>query len=239
MKRLIYITGTSRGIGKAIAQQLVEEGDFEVVGMARNCTIEHENYRHVEMDLSNLEAVKEFKFHDASEKEKVVLLNNAGWLGPVKHIGDIDADSIEKAYNVNIVAPVILLNHFIEAYKKTPAEKLVINVTSGAAQNPYDGWGCYSPTKAGLDMLTKVVDLEQKLVESNKVKVLAVAPGVVETFMQETIRSADEESFSKKEKFLELKENDWLATTEQAAKKYVEIIRNPGSVESVISRVSY
>ena len=85
-----YITGTSRGIGKALALLLLQENNNYVIGLSRTNTIEHERYEHIDFDLSNFEQVANYGFIDILDAEKVILINNAGMIGDVKHAGNID-----------------------------------------------------------------------------------------------------------------------------------------------------
>lgn len=234
-----YITGTSQGIGKAIAEALLEDERNIVYGAARNKTIQHANYHHLYIDLTDISKVSEIEFAPHEDADRLVLINNAGMLGDIKHFGDLEAQDIANSYNLNVVAPAILINQFIQQYKDRNCEKLVINITSGAAQSPYDGWGVYCSSKASVDMMSRVAALEQDMDDVQyPTKVLAVAPGVVETNMQESIRNSDVEGFSRKQKFIELKEKEQLYEAAAVGRKYAEIISNPKLVEEVISRIS-
>jgi len=233
-----YITGTSRGIGKAIAKSLLEDHtDNRVIGISRNSTIIHDNYRHINLDLSDLKAVSIFSFDNLPDAKKIVLINNAGTLGEVKHLGNLSNEIIIKGLSVNMIAPTLLVNNYLSAYQNKPVEKIIINVTSGAAQNPYDGWGIYSPGKAAIDMLSKVADIEQKTKEY-ATTVLAIAPGVVATEMQTYMRELDEKDFNRKNKFIDLYEKNQLYNPKDVAKSFLKIINNPESVEGVINRIS-
>ena len=232
-----FITGTSRGIGKAIAELCLEKGHC-VYGFARNKRIDHKEYYHLTMDLSKPEKVSEFKFPSQGDADKLVLINNAGTLGEVKHLGNLSNEDIIDSYSVNVIAPAILMNNFIKAYQDQPAEKLIINVTSGAAQNPYDGWGIYCSSKAAIDMLSRVGVSEQSIGSNNHpIKILALAPGVVQTRMQEQIRTVNTEDFSRKEKFINLYENEQLYDPKDVAKEFIKIINDPASVGDVIHRI--
>ena len=232
-----FITGTSRGIGKALAELCLENGDC-VYGFARNKKIEHKDYHHLTLDLSEPKKVSEFKFPSLGDAEKLVLINNAGTLGKVKHFGNLSSQDIISSYSINVIAPAILMNNFIKAYQDQPAEKLIINVTSGAAQNPYDGWGIYCSSKAAIDMLSRVGASEQSMDEKDHpVKILAIAPGVVQTQMQQQIRETNEKDFSRKEKFINLYEDEQLYDPRDVAKEFMEIINDPDSIGDVIHRI--
>lgn len=234
-----YITGTSRGIGKALAVELLKDHQNVVHGISRTKSIEHKNYVHTVLDLSDADAVAGFRFKEHQDAEKVVLVNNAGTLGEIKHLGKISNKSIKDGFTVNVIAPAILMNNFIKAYKDISAEKIIINLTSGAAQNPYDGWAIYSPSKAAIDMLSRVGALEQELEGSDSpVKIKALAPGVVETQMQQIMRNLKDKDFSRKQKFVELHTNNELYPPEEVAKAFVRIMDDPDQIDGVIHRIS-
>jgi benzil reductase ((S)-benzoin forming) len=235
---LIYITGTSKGIGEALANELLKHPDNKVVGIARNQTIKHNNYIHFNIDLADMAQVKAFKFKVPPGIKKLVLVNNAGTLGEINHLGNLSGNMISSTLNIDLLAPMILMNDFIKAYQEAVMPKLIINITSGAANNPYDGWSMYCTAKAGIDMLTKVADAEQQT-KKHPVKIMAVAPGVVDTNMQTQICKTKTENFSRKEKFVELKEQNQLYHPADVAKKLAAIIHNPDEAGGLlISRIT-
>jgi len=231
---LIFITGTSRGIGKALAETTLKKTDFKVIGIGRSQTIHHENYHHLNLDLADIPSVKSFQFPEDEKATKVSLINNAGHLGEVGPLGKIPDDSLEDVLHINLVAVAILMNKFIRQFGNFTGEKTIINISSGAAQSPYDGWSAYCTSKAGLDMLTRVADLEQKLRSDVPVKVFAIAPGIVATRMQAQIRTVDEANFSRKKKFVEFYEQNLLTAPETVAEKILGIFEIRNKFENVV-----
>lgn len=239
-----YITGTSRGIGKAFAEFLLEDPSNNVIGISRQKTIEHPNYRHFFLDLTDIRAVSEFKFELHSNPQKIYLINNAGALGAIRHIGKLSPDAIIASYSVNLIAPTILTNAFIACYNTTDSEKVILNISSGAGKNPIDGWATYCASKAGLDMFSRVVDAEQKIRAKHPqenihkgFKIFSIAPGVVNTQMQSEIRSASKEDFSRIEDFKKYKETSQLADPSNISRKYFEILSDIDSIKDVLSAV--
>ncbi len=234
----IYITGTSKGIGKELALELLKNNNNKVIGIARNQTIKHNNYIHFNINLADIEALKNFKFKTPPGLKKAVLINNAATLGEVNHLGNFSATMVHNTLNVNVVAPMILMNDFIKAYQDAVIEKLVINITSGAATSPYDGWSMYCASKAAIDMMTKVADAEQAL-RKHPVKVIAIAPGVVDTAMQTQIRETNVSRFTRKQKFIDLKEQNQLYHPADVARKLAEIVNEPETSGGlVVSRLA-
>jgi benzil reductase ((S)-benzoin forming) len=223
---LIYITGASKGIGAALAAELLKNADNKVIGIARTRSITHNNYIHFNIDLSDFNQLKTFKFKIPPGLNMVALINNAASLGEVTHMGNLSAEMINKTVHLNLTAPMILLNDFIKTYQDAAIKKLVINITSGAATTAYDGWSIYCATKAGLDMMTKVANAEQQM-KKHPVKILGIAPGVVDTNMQTQIRNTKPENFSRKEKFVQLKAQHQLYHPADVARKLAEIIYCP------------
>ena len=86
-KRVIYIvTGVSRGIGKAIAENYLNQG-FKVIGVGRLHSIEHANFSFEKCDLSDLESTRQL-FVNQKFKEPVTLINNAGIIGSIRRISE-------------------------------------------------------------------------------------------------------------------------------------------------------
>lgn len=237
-----YITGTSRGIGKAFAEYLLENPSNNVIGISRQHTIEHSNYRHFNLDLTDINALADFKFELHSDPEKIYLINNAGALGFIKPVGQLDASIIIKNYTLNLIAPSVLTNAFIDCYNTTDAEKVILNITSGAGKTPIDGWAVYCASKAGIDMFSRVVDAEQKIRAQNPetaihkgFKIFSIAPGVVNTTMQDEIRSASKDDFSRLENFIDYKVNNQLLEPSVVSKKYFNILENVDDIKDVLS----
>jgi benzil reductase ((S)-benzoin forming) len=237
-----YITGTSRGIGKAFAEHLLSDPTNKVIGMSRQRSIEHPNYKHFYLDLTDIAAIQEFKFELHANAKKIYLINNAGSLGFIKPIGKLNADTIIKNYTLNLIAPTVLTNAFIQCYDHVDCEKVIVNISSGAGKSPIDGWAVYCASKAGIDMLSRVVDAEQKVRATHPQEnihkgfhIFSIAPGVVDTGMQDEIRKASVDDFSRLEDFIAYKKNEQLAKPEFVSLKYINILANLKSIKQVLS----
>ena len=102
-----YITGSSRGIGHAIAQRLLAENDFYVTGISRTNTISHSRYTHIFADLSNPSSLNEIHFDANEDCQKFILINNSGELGEMEHIGKFNEEAFIHAMNLNLVSPCL------------------------------------------------------------------------------------------------------------------------------------
>lgn len=235
-KNKILITGTSRGIGDGLANCFLNEG-WEVNGFSRhkNESIK-KNYRKKGLyketigDLSNIKDVRRFLKKtiveiDTAEYGQIVLINNSGVLEPVKAIGDCEIDDILYNFKVNILGTASIISLFMQELKECSLPKSIINISSGAGKNPYFGWGSYCASKAAIDMFSQCIHLEES---NNKTpcRIFSIAPGVVETKMQETIRSKTVEEFPSVAKFIDLKESGKLADINDVAKKFYQFVSN-------------
>jgi benzil reductase ((S)-benzoin forming) len=166
-----------------------------------------------------------------------VLINNAGVIGEIAHLGKSSNQSIRQIFAINTIAPAILMNAFVKKYAQSKeAEKIVVNISSGAATKAIDGWSGYSASKAALNMLTQTAQVESDLKQSG-IRFFAVAPGVVDTDMQQEIRNASTHDFSSLPKFIGLKENSQLSSPEYAAEKIMYLIENEEKFKEVIQDV--
>jgi benzil reductase ((S)-benzoin forming) len=111
---------------------------------------------------------------------------------------------------------MILSSVFLSETDGLDIPKVILNISSGASFNAYSGWSVYCSSKAGLDMFTQVAGLEQNA-EAQSTKVFALAPGIIETGMQELIRTTDESLFPERDKFIRLYEEGKLSNPDDIA----------------------
>ena len=232
-----FITGTSKGIGNALAEAALHHNKAFVYGISRNVSIKHERYHHQQIDLSDITALRNnlHKLFPVLENaEKIVLINNAGVLGEVSYLGSQTTDNFEFVFDVNVITPAMLMNTFISAYHEYTCPKMIVNISSGAGQRAVDGWAAYCASKAALDMISLTCQKEQDILQSG-IKVYALSPGVVDTAMQAQIREVEVEQFSELERFQDLKEEGNLQTTEEVSKKILHLIQNPIADQVMVS----
>lgn len=237
--KYFFVTGSSKGIGFALVKALLEKDENQVVGFSRQNEIKHERFKHISVDLADISTVKEqvnSYFEVYGEPEQITMINNAGTLGEVGYVGELASDSIVDVYNLNLIAPAILMNAFVEKFKATSSKILIVNISSGAGSYPVDGWSGYCATKAGLNMLSEVVASEQQI-RGNNIRVFSLAPGIVDTGMQEKIRSSNAEQFSGVEKFVKYKENADLASSKTVAVKIMKLLEHPQNFKDVLQDV--
>ncbi len=231
-----FITGTSSGIGQAIVKVLLQHQDNKILGFSRTNKLFHPQFEHEAIDLSQTKDLDKISFPNLKKPKIIVLINNAGMLGKIKHIGQQKNQNIIDAMQVNFTSAAVLINQFIKKYQDVDCEKIIINISSGAATTAYDGWGNYCSAKAALNIFTEVIAKEQKT-KQFPIKAFAIAPGVVDTIMQDTIRNTEVENFSNKGKFVDLKNNNQLYKAHDVAEKLVVMIQNTDMIDGIISRI--
>ena len=224
------ITGTSRGLGEGFAKQLLQEGNAlfcisrtkneNLMTQAREKGVFLEYIAHDLQDTATIEGLMKrvMAATDTATATRMALINNAGTVAPVKPVDRYTREAVMAALHINLAAPMLLTSAFIDHTADLPVDRRVLNISSGAARNPYFGWGAYCTTKAGLAMFTRCAGLEQKE-RANPVKIIAVAPGIVDTAMQEKVRSTDEADFPNRRTFVDLHEKGLLTSPDAAAEK--------------------
>jgi benzil reductase ((S)-benzoin forming) len=220
-----FITGTTSGIGSALTNAVLDQENTLVYGISRRQNITHANYIPITIDLAKTDEVASFDFPLLKDATQIILINNAGQIGDIKPLGKLSNQSIIDLFTVNVTAPALLMNKFIESYKEINTEKTVLNVSSGAGKNAIEGWASYCGSKAAIDLLSLTSFEEQKRV-TNPVKIYSIAPGVVDTEMQVAIRNSNENDFSRHSHFVGLKANNELTSPQEVANKYIRIIQN-------------
>lgn len=230
-----FITGSSKGLGKALTELLLTNEKNFVYGISRTNNISHQQFQHIQTDLVDIDVVKQFEFPELKDAATITLINNAGIVGDIKYLGNLDCDKIISTYNLNLITPTLLINQFVKTYNNE-LNKLVINISSGAGRSPIDGWSVYCATKAGLDMLSLVFKEEINNKKLN-INILSLAPGIIDTGMQEEIRKTDETNFSNIERFIEYKNNGDLAAPTTTAKLIAKFISDKTLQENTICSI--
>jgi NAD(P)-dependent dehydrogenase (short-subunit alcohol dehydrogenase family) len=190
------VTGVSRGLGAALASELLERG-FTVLGIGRasNPALSGSSYAFVRFDLAECAHVDEAltpALSSLAERKpaSACLLNNAASIGAVGTLGRLAASEITSSLVVNLAAVVTLTNLFCRIFADPGMARRVINVSSGAAQNALPGESVYCVAKAGMEMLTRALAAEQ---QAANFRAITVRPGVIDTDMQVFARSQSPE----------------------------------------------
>jgi benzil reductase ((S)-benzoin forming) len=207
---LALVTGTSSGIGEALALDLLGRG-WRVVGVARrDAPISHAEYTHLRVDVGDLAALSVLL--DSKVKplltdravSRVGLVNNAALVALLGTVPALDPLQLPRVYAVNTAAPVLLMGWFL---RTVPVH---INVSSGLAVMPLPGGVAYGSSKAALRMAGMIVATELDAESGNRPRdasVLSYEPGVVDTPMQTTARNTPVETLPMVQMFA-----DWKAT---------------------------
>jgi NAD(P)-dependent dehydrogenase (short-subunit alcohol dehydrogenase family) len=181
MKRVAIITGASRGLGLALATGLSEAG-WRLVVDARTPVELTAAAEWIGGDVVAVPGDVRDPAHRAALLEHGVdlLVNNAGILGPSPQprLASYPLDVLREVYEVNVLAPLALTQLALPVLRSR--EGAVVNVTSDAAVEPYEGWGGYGSAKAAVEQASAVLAAEEPAV-----RVWWVDPGDLRTRMHQ------------------------------------------------------
>jgi NAD(P)-dependent dehydrogenase (short-subunit alcohol dehydrogenase family) len=185
----VIVSGASSGIGLALARSTPWPGS-RVVGVSRRPPAGLEHLAADLADPAQWDRVASFFEREVAgfAGERVVFVHAAGTLEPIGFAGEVDAAAYRRAVLLGAACPQVLGDAFLRTAASARAECWLVFVTSGAAKHVYPGWSAYGAGKAAIDQWARTAGVEQEL-RGGRVRVLAVAPGIVDTAMQEQIRA--------------------------------------------------
>lgn len=210
--RTAVITGASRGIGAGLAAEFAARGMNLALCARGDCPIPagaEDRCMSQAVDVRDEASVQAFADAAAARFGGIDLwINNAGVLDPIAPLRELELEQFRTHLDINLVGVFLGTRAFVRMHRAraaaegAPTDACLINISSGAAWGGYAGWAAYCAGKAGLDRLTESVQLEEA---ETGLRAYAVAPGVVDTAMQEKIRGCSSEQFPMVDKFHEMK----------------------------------
>lgn len=225
----VFITGISGGLGLALAHEFLAKGAI-VTGIGRTNSINHPNYSFLNCDLSDLTQVVCLDLGKIDQD--AILINNAGIIGNIQRLSDQEHPDVEAVMNINALAPMLLSAKFMRSTSSDIAATIV-NISSGAARRAIPSWASYCASKAAIDRFSETFYFEEKE-KGRKIRVYAVAPGVIDTNMQTTIRTTNAVDFSSIERFKDLKSTNSLKSPQATAAEIYQLVTQAKFDESAI-----
>jgi NAD(P)-dependent dehydrogenase (short-subunit alcohol dehydrogenase family) len=224
-RRAAIVTGVSRGLGEALAADLLGRG-FEVTGVGRASSprLAGPRYRFVACDLAaqatiDTAVAPALRALAAQRPDAVCLINNAATAEPVGVLGNLPHDALVASLAVNLLAPLLLADLFCRGFTDPGVSRRIVNVSSGLAERPLPGGSPYSIAKAGLEMLTRQLAVENP---APGIEAVTIRPGIIDTGMQLFMRSQPVEVMPSVDLFRDFHDSGQLLSPDVVAAKIVE-----------------
>ncbi|MDQ2778672.1 MAG: SDR family NAD(P)-dependent oxidoreductase [Pseudomonadota bacterium] len=221
---LTIITGASRGLGLAMAQQRLAEG-HRVLAIARSrparrlqCGADLQSWQFDLAEPAPAAAQLEswLAALDPATQASATLINNAGVVTEPAPLGHADATELSNALRVGLEAPLLLAAAFLRTTAAWTVPRKLLFISSGLGRRAMASSAAYCAAKAGMDHLARAIALEEAS-RPHGVRVASLAPGVIDTDMQNRLRHADPALFPERERFVSLKTSGSLVSPAAAA----------------------
>jgi 3-oxoacyl-[acyl-carrier protein] reductase len=201
--KVVLVTGASRGIGAAAATALGKAGASLVLtardaarieAVAQNIARDGGTATALACDVSDWSAVQRLVAETQRHYGKIdALINNAGVVEPIAVTAESDPTAWARSIEINLIGAYYAIRGVLPAML-ADGGGTIVNLSSGAAHNPLEGWSAYCSAKAGLAMLTRAIALEHA---TQGIRVFGFQPGTTDTDMQVIIRASGINPISK------------------------------------------
>jgi NAD(P)-dependent dehydrogenase (short-subunit alcohol dehydrogenase family) len=247
-QHLYVLTGGSRGMGLAIAEQLLQTGNTlicisrnqqaSLTTQAQQVGVHLEQWTHDLADGASASlALKAWLEKQSSQSfQSATLINNAGVIPNIGPLSQADPYNLAMALRVGLEAPMQLCAAFLGATEHWQMPRKVVNISSGLGRRAMASQAGYCAAKAGMDHFTRCLALEEAL-KPNGAKVTSLAPGVIDTDMQIQLRGAAAEKFPDQGGFQQLKATGMLTSPADAAKRILDYLARPDFGTNPVSDV--
>ena len=241
---MAVVTGASRGLGAGMAERFAAAG-LDLGLCARHAPAPPPSVGGdaaaagrvvtAAVDVTDAHAVDRFCADVVEALGGIDLwVNNAGLLAPIAPLREADPDELRANIEVNVLGVLYGTAAFARHVRARPGGGVLVNISSGAASKPYEGWAAYCASKAAVDHATRVIAAEEA---DAGLRAYAVAPGVVETEMQAAIRATPAERFPEVERFHELKRDDAYNSPGWVADHILRLVFDPPADADIVQRV--
>lgn len=237
-QRLTILTGASRGMGLAIAEQLLQPGALLLcISRQSNASLEAfatqrgARLEQWQADLADAAPVATrlaawLHAQDPAALQSATLINNAGVISALAPLRDGQSADLANALRVGLEAPLLLCAAFLGATRNWTAPRKVLNISSGLGRRAMASSASYCAAKAGMDHFSRGLAMEEAL-QTNGAKVCSLAPGVIATDMQVQLRSADPLAFPDIGNFQAMHERGMLSSPVEAAARILAFLERP------------
>lgn len=243
--KLFIVTGASRGLGRAIAAQLLQPGQH-VLAIARRsdaalaalASERGATFSAWSQDLADAPAAAQrlAAWLGAQPKADAVLINNAAALSEPAPLRDAAAADLSNAVRVGLEAPLLLSAAFLRATADWGCDRRILNISSGLGRRAMAGSASYCAVKAGMDHFSRAVALEENA-RPGGARIVSLAPGIIDTDMQVQLRSADRSRFPDGAAFEAFKTEGRLDSPEAAAAKVLRFLARADFGDEPVSDV--
>ena len=224
--KTVVITGASRGIGAGLAEELAARG-MKLGLCARGAPVLASSASVVaeELDVRDAAAVERFGRRVEVELGPIDLwINNAGVLDPIGPLRDVAPEEFARHIEINVLGVMHGSRFYVQHRRSSGGGGVLINISSGAGRKGYFGWGAYCAGKAAVDRLSECIALEEK---DAGLRVHSVAPGIIDTHMQEQIRASTPDQFPEVGRFVQLKRDEKFSSTAWVAARLLDLVFDP------------
>ena len=222
----VVVTGASRGLGEGMTRA------FAAAGHRVGACARHEpgvGDVRAAVDVTDPGAVRRFLDEVASALGPIDLwVSNAGVLEPILPVRDIDPDDFRAVLEANLLGALHCAQAYLD-HRRPLGTGCLVTISSGAAQRGYPAWSAYCASKAGVDRLMECIAQEEPWLRAH-----AVAPGIVDTDMQATIRATPAEVFPMVDRFIGFKAAAAFNSPEWVARHLLPLAAGPRRDEVVI-----
>lgn len=235
---LYILTGASRGMGFAMAEQLLTaEHSLLCISRTTNEALASRaaklgsQLEQWQLDLEHsVEAADMLAQWLGSRKPSsfasATLINNAGVIPKISPLSASDPLDLARSLRIGLEAPLLLTAAFLHATEVWDIPRKVLNISSGLGRRAMASQAGYCAAKAGMDHFTRSLALDETM-KPKGAKVCSLAPGVIDTDMQQQLRHADSSAFPDKESFVNLKAHGHLTSPVDAASQVLAYLGRP------------
>ena len=238
-QRLVILTGASRGLGAALAEQLLTAGTLMLcLSRGRHPTLAaraadaQATLEEWSRDLADSVTVADeveawLRRFEAQRFDAAVLINNAGVISTVGPSDGSTSAELASALRVGLEATIVLTAAFLRATGGWRADRRVLNISSGLGRRAMAGSAVYGAAKAGMDHYSRAVALDEAHraetagSHSHAARIVSLAPGVIDTDMQAQLRGADGAGFPSKAYFKQQHAQGQLVSADDTAHRIV------------------